>query len=539
MVTVSGETCDAGGLCSVNANVDGSALSPGDVCVVRVVNADGSYGEFSALGASNSSYNLSAPAAGRPLLEARRGLVAAAVKATSASRFLYAIGGDGGDGTEPFSSVEISPVNVFGSMSDFALAREALSTPRVNHAGTQLGRYLFVLGGEDGSAGLESGERALVLSPEETPSIDDIDLCLSQAEPPCFADAALEDGLGAGEYSYRVAALIDPTDPQNLGGETLASDPLPLKLPQVQNRGILVRLIWSAPKDALGVELTGVTGYRVYRTPTGGVAGRDEVLLAEIPDAAARSFVDDGSATLGTVAPLPLGSTSAWQALPDLQAARVGLSAAIAADPTTANSFHLYALLGEGLSSYEHLGISVLPNGRQTVGATWALGAETSAVARSEFGTWVVDDAVSSLMPAGQTYLYLGGGLAGASADGRVEAALVQAGGELAAFDDDPTAGDIIGDFSSTRTGYGTACAAGRLFLFGGEAAQIRSDATAAEIIDPAPELANNSWNNEGLSMTSARYRMGSTLQSAFIFLVGGQTNAAGAATNSTELVVW
>jgi hypothetical protein len=538
-VTVSGETCDSGGLCSVNANVDGSALSPGDVCVVRVVNADGSYGEFSALGASNSSYNLSAPAAGRPLLEARRGLVAAAVKATSASRFLYAIGGDGGDGTEPLSSVEISPVNVFGNMSDFALAREALSTPRVNHAGTQLGRYLFVLGGEDGSAGLETGERALVLSPEETPSIDDIDLCLSQADPPCFADADLEGGLGAGEYSYRVAALIDPTDPQNLGGETLASDPLPLKLPEVQNRGILVRLIWSAPKDGLGVELTGVTGYRVYRTPTGGVAGRDEVLLAEIPDAAARSFVDDGSATLGTVAPLPLGSTSAWQALPDLQSARVGLSAAIAADPTTANSFHLYALLGEGLNSYEYLGISVLPNGRQTVGATWTLGAETSAIARSEFGTWVVDDLVSSLVPAGQTYLYLGGGLAGASADGRVEAALVQAGGELAAFEDDPTAGDIIGDFSSDRTGYGTACAAGRLFLFGGEAAQIRSDATAAEIIDPAPELANNSWNNEGLAMTSARYRMGSTLQSAFIFLVGGQTNAAGAATNSTELVVW
>lgn len=538
-VTTSGEACDVNGLCSVNANVDGSALNPGDVCVVRVQNADGSYGEFSALGASNSSYNLSAPAAGRPLLEARRGLVAAAVKATSASRFLYAIGGDGGDGTEPLSSVEISPVNVFGRMSDFGLSRTALSTARVNHAGTQLGRYLFVVGGEDASAALASGERALVLSPEETPRVDDIDLCLSQSDPPCFADDTLQGGLAAGEYSYRVAAIIDPADPENLGGETLASDPLPLKLPEVQNRGILVRLLWSPPKDALGADLTGVTGYRVYRTPAGGVAGRDEVLLAEIADPAARSFVDDGSRTLGTAAPLPLGSTSAWQALPNLQSARVGLSAAVAADPTTANSFHLYALLGEGLGSYEHLGITVLPNGRQTVGSAWVVGAESSSIPRSEFGTWVVDDVVSSLVPAGQTYLYLGGGLSGATADGAVEAALVQAGGELGAFDDDPTAGDIVGDFSSTRTGYGTACAAGRLFLFGGQAAQIRSDATAAEIINPAPELANNSWNNEGLAMTSARYRMGSTLQSAFIFLVGGQTDAAGAATNSTELVVW
>jgi hypothetical protein len=538
-VTTSAETCDGQQRCSVTATIDGSALTPGDVCVVRVANADGSYGEFSALGTSNASYNLATPVAGRPLVEPRRALVAAAVKATSASRFLYAIGGDDGNGGAPLGSVEYSPVNVFGTMSDFALSRQALGTPRSGHAGTQLGRYIYVLGGSDGDAALASGERALVLSPQESPSIDDLDLCLSQSDPPCFSGTAPGGGLPAGEYSYRVAALIDPTDPQNLGGETLASDPLPLKLPSVANRGILVRLLWSAPKDALGAELTGVTGYRVYRTPADGVGGRDEVLLAEITDPAARSFVDDGTQTLGTASPLPPGSTSSWQALPDLGSARAGLSAAVAADPETDNLFHLYALLGDGLATYEHLPITVLPNGRQTLGNDWTTGAETSAVARTELGTWVVTDVVSSQIPAGRTYLYLGGGLAAGGADGRVEAALVEAGGELAAFSDDPTAGDIIGDFSSTRTGYGTACAAGRLFLFGGQASQIRSDATAAEIVGPSsPELANNSWNNEGLTMTSARYRMGSTIQSAFIFLVGGETGASGA-TSSTELVIW
>lgn len=538
-VSTAAETCDTEGRCSLTATVDGSALEPGAVCVVRVANADGSYGEFSALGASNSSYNLSTPIAGRPMLEARRALVAAAVKATSASRFLYAIGGDDGDGGDPLSSVEYAPVNVFGNMSDFALARQSLRTPRAEHGGAQLGRYIYVFGGTDGTDALASAERALVLSPDETPVIGDLDLCLSQSDPPCFGAADLGGGLPAGEYSYRVAAVIDPADPQNLGGETLASDPLPLKLPEILNRGILVRLVWSAPKDALGAELTGITGYRVYRTPADGVAGRDEVLIAEIADPAVRSFVDDGTAAPGTDAPLPPGSTSAWQALPDLATARVGSSGAIAADPDTANLFHLYALLGEGLASYEHLSISVLPNGRQTVGASWTTGAESSAVARSEFGTWVVTDVVSSTVPAGRTYLYLGGGLAGGSADGRVEAALVEAGGELAAFSDDPTAGDVVSDFSSTRTGYGTACAAGRLFLFGGEAAQIRSDATAAELVNAAPELANNSWNNEGLSMNSPRYRLGSAIQSAFIFLVGGQASASGGATNSTELVIW
>ncbi|HWO08386.1 MAG TPA: hypothetical protein VNN80_02870, partial [Polyangiaceae bacterium] len=115
-VTTSGETCDAQGFCSVTATIDGSALSPGDVCVVRVANGDGSYGEFSALGTSNSSYNLSTPVAGRPMLATRRALTAAAVKATSASRFLYAIGGSDSDGVA-LASVEYAPVNVFGAMS--------------------------------------------------------------------------------------------------------------------------------------------------------------------------------------------------------------------------------------------------------------------------------------------------------------------------------------------------------------------------------------------------------------------------------------
>ena len=93
------ESCDDDGACSITATVDGSSMSRGAVCVVRVQNGDGSYGEFSAIGVTNSSFNLSTPQAGEPLNQARRGLVAAAVQATSASRFLYAMGGDDGDGS--------------------------------------------------------------------------------------------------------------------------------------------------------------------------------------------------------------------------------------------------------------------------------------------------------------------------------------------------------------------------------------------------------------------------------------------------------
>jgi hypothetical protein len=82
------------------------------------------------------------------------------------------------------------------------------------------------------------------------------------------------------------------------------------------------------------------------------------------------------------------------------------------------------------------------------------------------------------------------------------------------------------------------AAAAERLFCFGGRAPQPRGNATAALIEEP-PDLANNAWNNEGLSMIDARYLPGSSIQSAFIFLLGGETDNDGTVTDSTEWVVW
>jgi hypothetical protein len=39
--------------------------------------------------------------------------------------------------------------------------------------------------------------------------------------------------------------------------------------------------------------------------------------------------------------------------------------------------------------------------------------------------------------------------------------------------------------------------------------------------------------------MTSPRYLHGTSIQSAFIFLLGGETANNGSVTSSTELVVW
>src|SRR6185503_8853168 len=134
-------------------------------------------------------------------------------------------------------------------------------------------------------------------------------------------------------------------------------------------------------------------------------------------------------------------------------------------DPSDATKWHVYSLLGRdgttALQTYEHLGVTILPNGRQNVG-TWTTGAQQSAVGRYEFGTWTVNSLVSSqVTDPKETWIYAGGGMLGNgnTEDATVEAGKVQAGGELTGF-------AATQNFSSTRLGYGAAAAADLLFVF-------------------------------------------------------------------------
>jgi len=140
---------------------------------------------------------------------------------------------------------------------------------------------------------------------------------------------------------------------------------------------------------------------------------------------------------------------------------------------------------------------------------------------------------VSSTIPAPDTWVYAGGGLTAAgTAENHVEAGKVQSGGDLGVISDMPK------DFSSNSAGYGICAANGQLFVFGGASGAPSGGAKAAKLISPAPSLTQNSWNAEGITMTHPRYLMGSAVQSAFIFLIGGQTDVMEASA-TTELVVW
>lgn len=543
-VTTSAQTC-AGESCQVSANVNAGSLAEGSVCVVRVRNADESYFDFSAIGVTNSSENLAQSRAGTTMQTARRALSAAAVNATAASRFVYAIGGDTGPANagSPLASVEVAPVDIFGKMSAWQTSTQPLPAGRSSAASAVIGRYVYVYGGSDGTNALKSGVRALVLSPRETPVIQDIDLCLSAEDVQCFGQTG-RPGLAAGAYAYRVAAVIDGADADNLGGETLASDPLSLSLPDVGGRGVAVKLIWSKPVDALSAALSGVTGYRIYRTPKDGAAGADEVLLASVA-ASVTEYIDDGSQALDDDKPLPPGSTSAWQALPALTTARNQLRAVAAPDPDTAGTFYLYALLGKdsgssadnmgsALTSYEYLSVTTKANGRQTLGS-WIQPGTGFGAGRFNHGAWMADARISTNIADGTEYVYVSGGRDGAMNTGLVggaEVATVSNDGSLTGF--------VSAHASSTdRAGFGSAAAAGRLFVFGGwPSGSIRDSAESLSISAAAPTLEISVNSEGGLNVGQPRFMPGSALQSAFIFVVGGQTDNSGSVTNSTALIV-
>ncbi len=517
----------AGSNCTQSITIDGSTLAAGDVCVVRVTNPDGTYGDFSAIGVTTPSLNLNSPKTGTTMNVGRRALSAASGNATPAARFVYALGGDDGTSAGALDTTEFASVDLFGKMGAWTQQKTLLGSKRTLAGSATVGRYIYLIGGDDGTGPTDTAERALILSPRETPVVQDVDLALDKI------------GLDAGEWHYRVSAVFAANDTDNPGGESLPSDAFSIKIPTFPGKKITVTLVWSAPVDSLGAPLAGVAGYRIYRSAMADAAPGTEVLVDTINDPAKLTFTDDGSVVPGVETPLPTGATGAWLALPKLGTKRSGLAVAAGDDPVTPGKLYVYALLGKSAAatvntSYDYLPVTVAPNGRQTVAAAWTAGAQQSATGRWQLGAWTATSAVSNKIVAPTTFIFLGGGeLANNTTTGKVEAGKIAAGGDLGALDDTPK------DFSSTSAGYGICAANGQLFVFGGAGGAPSSGAKSAQIVAPAPTLANNSWNSEGLSMTHGRYLMGSSVQSAFIFLLGGRTDEPSNASKTTELVIW
>lgn len=487
-------------------------LTAPSLCTIRVTNGDGSYGDYSALAISNSSGNLSMSVAGPMLPEARRAPALLGADATRAARFLYVIGGDNGMAAGALDTVDTIDTNENGYGTAWFQQRYHLNAPRTLAGYAALGRYLYVVGGSDLTGPVNTIERAMVLDPLQAPQITDVDIA-----------PGMGTGLAGGSWYYRVAAVMPAADPDNPGGETLASDEFPILLPDLTQR-LRVTLTWRA--------VPGAAGYVVYRTPTAGLIAGQEQMLAIVAGGTTVTYTDTGTTTMAG-SPLPLGSTGRWRTLATLSSARESNFAVFGVDPATPNAYYLYATFGRSmtgaLNSYEFLRVDVGASGQQTPAAAWVNGTTTSALARYQHYAYSATNANASFVPAATDYIYVGGGTAnGTSNLMSLDSARVQAGGQLSAW---TATGASIRSF-----GGGATLAANYLYSFGDE---MPSDAIfAGQISSTAPPAITN-FNNNGNRLTTPRYLPGTSLQGAYIFLAGGSTTGRTAATNSVEAMIW
>lgn len=510
-------TAVAGTTTSFDATLNVTTLDGGTVCVVTVTNADNSYYKFSAVGVSIPSANLNPMVAGPDMNTARRAPAVAPGRATRSARFVYAIGGDDGRGATPgapINSVETSSIDVYGTPGAWFNQPVSLPKPRTLAGAARIGNFIYVVGGRDDMGTTDSVVRAEVLQAANAPEIVDVG-----------GRSGKGDGIGAGLWYYRVSAVMAANDPSNPGGETLASDPLVVDLRQ-RTDTIAITLYWN--------NVPGAASYRVYRNPTGSTDENvDSVVLlkADIPASDAPNY-EDATGTPSGDKPRPLGATGNWAEMAKLSGPREALGVAAGTDPADATgaTWDLYALggrAGAALNSVERLPITITVDATtgiqsQTVGM-WMPTGNLSA-ARSELTGYSVSHNEATLVAVGSTYIYAGGGAESTN----VDAATIAPGGEL-------TFGPSNA-MSPPRQGYAGVAGAGFLFAFGGSKTDGTDDSMAAgEITNPLPAL--NNWNNNGgARLVHPRYYAGSTVESAFILLIGGVSNAN--ATATTERTV-
>ncbi len=514
-----------------------SAPDAGSVCLVRLTNADGAFFEYSAFSVTNSSLNLSPWTDSTELTTARRALSLVAGRPTNTSRYLYAIGGDAGTANAPttrgssvFKSIDSTNVDVFGGLDAWTAQRNELPSQRTGAGAVTIGRFVYLLGGHDGTSAVATLLRAQILDPLAAPTLTDLDAALGDGS----------QGLTGGLYYYRVAAVFPGSDASNPGGESLSGDLLPVQLPDRKEK-IVLTLSWS--------EVTGAHGYRLYRSPSPDASAGSLELVGEVTcgagandlcdcgaDATQCALADAGTATTPGQTPLPAGSLGIWHAVDGarctsgdclLGKAREGLSVTAVQNPSTPGTWYLYGFggrdqTGAHLDSYEIATVSVAPNGSQTVG-DFVGGGDTLSTPRADFAVWVMSknnsNVIASSVTPSDVWVYVGGGrTTGDATSQTLEAGKLGANGDLGTFaSTDSLKGALVG--------FAAGASNDQLYTFGGVSGS--ADGTSASLCDgsgscaPLPDLRSGAFNALGAA-TTQRMFMGATQESAFFFLAGG-----------------
>lgn len=523
---------------TIQASFDATLYPAGANCVVVVTNTDdGSLTEFSSLVVVTPTQNLTGFMPGPMMAVGRRGHGAVSGEASRQSRFIYAIAGD--DGTAAQASVETLPVDIFGLPgTGFLTQRNTLVTartgigavtvstpPGARITGAPASTFIYAIGGTStmgsAAAALTTIERAAILDQRFHPTNLDVDLLLSTT-----------DGLGAGIYYYRVAAVMPGTDPYNPGGETLPSSPFGLNLPMLSGRQLRVTLSWDPVPNAVG--------YRIYRSVANGAPGSEALIADTTPGVGlpgtitcttATACTDRGAVPDIARTPLPLGSTGTWTTLATTMAvARWAPGVTVALDPADPTRAHIYVFGGRNatgvLTSYEFLTLQLdAPQG--VVGIT--TGNAALAAGRYRLGAWVATPADSTLM-AGDTYVWAGGGANAVDAMvDNIEGGRVTAGGQLATL-------TSAGVMNPPAAGYGAFGAGDFLYAFGGAGGVPAASNMSAQHTAAPPALINIQNFSPGL--LAARVDLAAAEQSGYFYVLGG-TTTGGIVTNTIEFVLY
>ena len=498
----------------------GTVPSMGEaICVVRLTNDDGSFSDYSAVSIGSTSGNLFPFRAGPDMNVGRRGLGSTRGRATREARYIYAVGGDDGDPANAMTSIEAVPIDAFGGLGAWSELPATLPQPRTMIAASTVdvgGRFIYVLGGNDGSGPVDTVLRAQVLNPRLAPEFDN--LGIDFAENP-------GEGLGGGLWTYRIAAIFDANDPVNPDGESLASDPIVLQLPEISTGGVILSISWTQVPDAVG--------YRVYRSPAADAGSNSERLVAELTGADMVSYTDDGSvmADMG-MEPLPDGALGNWATVATLTDAREGACAVVTPDPDDPdNAAFIHVAGGQGsaglLDTIEVIPVSIVDGNTQTVSAPFDAGVALGS-ARWQCGAFSINS-IYHTVPAGEAHLFFGPGDDGGGASGTFEAVQVNNDGTLSGF---VTADANI---SPTQAGYASASASNFLYIFGGQQGNVNNSAQEGEVQTLSPTYSVG-WSSLGSGRIQvARLLASAALESATIFVVGGLSDN-NTATTATEI---
>lgn len=446
--------------------------------LVKVVNPDGQFDRYSAIGITNPSGKLgtwSDP--DHPLHDPRVWLGLAEGRDDGGGRFLYAVGGSNATGI--LKSVEVAQNDIFGNLGAWAYTAP-LNSARSGPGVVRYGEWVYAIGGIGTSGAMSTIERARILPTGEAPEITSIDRS---------GDGALD----AGTWYYRVSGVT-------AAGETLASGEVTFFVEEPSE----ITLSWTA--------VGGATSYRVYRNAdlAGAVSG-GEVLLTTVPGT---TFVDDGSLVAGTATPIGRGSLSAWEVdAQSLLVPRGRLGAAVAmvgAQP------YLYVTGGVGAGNVITDYLEYAP-----INADGTLGAFSEATfffaPRADFGTVVMS---SGSIPTftGAPRLAVFSEWQGGANSGASEIAGLAAGGDTLA----PAATSNV---QNNRVGISVILLNGFVYAINGGShngsVPNPSNTVSQAEFDPVTFVLGN-FSSSSNDTKYSRYGGAAVAQGAFVYVAGG-----------------